>query len=86
VDERQIASRLIAYIEEELLDEDDDAAAIDAQTSLFESGRLDSMSLSSLILFIEDQVGVRIGPMDISYETFDTVERMVALIARKQDA
>ncbi len=76
------AQTIIDYLTEELLDGED----IDADTSLFRSQLLDSMGLTSLILFIEERFGIRVGPMDISYDNLDTVNLMLAFIERRRDA
>jgi acyl carrier protein len=73
--------RILTFIRQELLDED---AQVDVDTSLFRRQLLDSMSLTSLIAFLEDEFQVRIGAMEIVYENLDTVNSMVAFIERKR--
>ena len=75
------AVQIIEYIEEELLDDD---VEIKPETSLFKDRVLDSMSLTTLIRFIEDEFGVRVKAMDIVYENFDTVANMISFIERKK--
>lgn len=76
------ADIIIEYLCDELLD----GETIEADTSLFRSQLLDSLGLTSLILFLEQRFGVRVGPMDISYDNLDTVELMIDFIARKRHA
>jgi acyl carrier protein len=59
---------------------------IDADTSLFKDQLLDSMSLTSLMTFLEDEFAIRIGAMDVVFENLDTVNHMLAFIARKREA
>lgn len=67
--------RLIDYLQDERgLDE------IEADTPLFSSGLLDSFALAELILFIEDQAGLRIPASDVSFENLDSPERITTYI------
>ncbi len=63
-----------------------DARQLDADTSLFRDQLLDSMSLTALIAFLEETFAIRIRPMDIVFENLDTVNHMLAFIARKRSA
>jgi acyl carrier protein len=69
---------LARFIEDEL--------AVDAElgegTLLFSSGLIDSFSLVSLMSFIEEEGGVRIAPSDVKLENFDSIERILAYLAR----
>ncbi len=44
------------------------------------------MSLTSLMTFLEDEFAIRIGAMDVVFENLDTVNHMLAFIARKREA
>ena len=44
------------------------------------------MSLTSLITFLEDEFGIGSGAMDVVFENLDTVNHMLAFIARKKAA
>lgn len=72
--------QIIEFIHEELLD----GETVDADESLFRSQLLDSLSLTNLIVFLEETFGVKVGAMDISYDNLDTVDLMVAFIERKR--
>ena len=74
------SEQIIEYITEELLDGEE----VEADESLFRSQLLDSMSLTSLIVFLEETYGIKIGAMDISYDNLDTVELIVKFIDRKR--
>ena len=53
-------------------------------TSLFRDQLLDSMNLTSLIVFLEETFAIKVKPMDIVYENLDTVNHMLAYIERKK--
>lgn len=53
------------------------------RTALFTSGLLDSLQLLGLVAFIEDRFGVEVKPLDVSLETFDTLERIADYVARR---
>ncbi len=68
-------------IEEDLLE---DPIEIKEDTSLFKDQVLDSLSLSMLVAFIEDTFEVKVKPLDIVYENFDTLNNIKAFIERKK--
>jgi len=53
-------------------------------TSLFLNNLLDSMNLVALIAFIEETFGIKVKPMDIVYENFDTQNLILSYIERKK--
>jgi acyl carrier protein len=63
-----------------------DGEVIDLDTSLFRDQLLDSMNLTSLIVFLEETFAIKVKPMDIVYENLDTVNHMLAYIERKKAA
>jgi acyl carrier protein len=77
------AETILEFIREELLEGDEE---IDADTSLFRSQLLDSLSLTGLIVILEETYGIRIGAMDISYDNLDTVNLMVDFVEKKRAA
>ena len=74
--------QILEFIHEELLDGEE----VEAGESLFRSQILDSLSLTNLIVFLEETFGVKVGAMDISYDNLDNVDLMVAFIDRKRGA
>ena len=54
----------------------------DRNASLFLSGVLDSFSLVDLVTVIESEFGIRVDDADLRPETFDTISRVEAFIAR----
>jgi acyl carrier protein len=54
------------------------------EESLFESGLLDSFSLTDLVGELERQFGIKIPDSDLTPRKFDTVSRIEAYIAAKR--
>jgi acyl carrier protein len=79
------ADTILEFIRDEAVDAPP-GQTIDADTSLFKDQLLDSMSLTNLITFIEDEFGIKVGAMDVVFENLDTVNHMLAFIARKKAA
>jgi acyl carrier protein len=75
------ADIILEFIREEADLEPDE---VDADTSLFRNQLLDSMNLTALIAFLEETFDIKVKPMDIVYENLDTVNHMLAFIARKR--
>ena len=50
---------------------------------LVSTGLIDSFHLVELALYIEEQYGVRIEDSELSSDTFDTVDQLAALVARR---
>lgn len=57
---------------------------VDSNTSLFRDQLLDSMNLTALIAFLEETFSIKVKPMDIVYENLDTVNHMLAYVARRK--
>jgi acyl carrier protein len=75
------AETILEFIRDEAdLDEDE----VTADTSLFRDQLLDSMNLTALIAFLEEAFHIKVKPMDIVFENLDTVNHMLAFIARKR--
>lgn len=68
---------LITYLRDDLNIEED----LDGRTELFSSGLLDSVSMVSLITFIEGRTGAVVQPADVTLENFDTVDRIMLYVA-----
>jgi acyl carrier protein len=77
------AETILEFIRDDLLEEETE---VDADTSLFRDQLLDSMNLTNLIMFLEETFGIRIGAIDIAFENLDTVNHMLAFIAKKKSA
>lgn len=60
-----------------------DVSGLDDETPLFSSGLIDSFSLATLIMAIENKAGFRIAPLDVTLENLDTIGRMIRFVAAK---
>jgi acyl carrier protein len=49
-------------------------------TLLFSSGLIDSFSMVDLIMFIEVTAGVRVHPVDVTLDNFDSIDRILAFV------
>ena len=53
---------------------------IQDETSLFEGGVLDSINLTELITFLEEQWGISVSPSDVCLENFNTVSNLARFL------
>ena len=60
-----------------------DVADIDNDTPLFSSGLIDSFSLATLILAVEEKSGVRLDPLDVTLDNLDSIERILRFLSTK---
>jgi len=70
-------SLIRAFIEECLRIRDDQGGLTDSE-SLFLSGRLDSLGVTRLVIFLEENYGVDFGQQQFDVGEFDTVNDIVA--------
>jgi len=79
---------ILEYIKDEYLDEEDaEELDLDADTPLISSGIVDSFSMVSLKRFLEQKCEISIPEDEATPEAFDTVNSILALVARhKQGA
>jgi acyl carrier protein len=80
-DDRQIARTILDYITREYADALQ-GAPIDANTPLISSGLIDSISMVSLKMFLDQTYRVRIPDAEASAEAFDSVSAIVTLLRR----
>lgn len=59
--------------------------AIDAASGLMTGGILDSLSIVSLVEFLEEQYGVELQAHELDVEHLDRVEDIAALVRAKRD-
>jgi acyl carrier protein len=78
-DDQQIARTILDYITREYADALQ-GALIDANTPLISSGLIDSLSMVSLKVFLDNSYRVRISDAEASAEAFDSVSALVALL------
>jgi acyl carrier protein len=71
---------LVAFIRGDL-DVEDDVAE---DSLIFSTSVIDSFQMMTLIEYIEKQSGLRIPPKDVTLENLDSVTRILAYVARRQ--
>jgi acyl carrier protein len=81
----EIAYRLVAFIQENLVADDDDIK-VDETTPLLLSGLLDSLRTARLLNFIRREIGVPIPASKIDPENFQDVATIVAMIKELEPA
>jgi acyl carrier protein len=80
-DDRQLTLTILDYLRREYADA---LAGVDlaADTPLISSGLIDSLSMVSLKVFLEQTCHLRIPDSDASPEAFDSVTAIVAMLRR----
>jgi acyl carrier protein len=81
----EITKAVRDYIIREYLEEGDDRE-ITETTPLISGGIVDSFSMVSLLRFLEKKYAIHIPDEAATPEAFDSVERIVALVRRFQEA
>jgi acyl carrier protein/D-alanine--poly(phosphoribitol) ligase subunit 2 len=66
------------YVIKEYIDDDD--TTITYETPLISSGYVDSFSMVSLLVFLENKFKIKIPPSKATPEAFDSVNNIVALV------
>ncbi len=74
---------ILDFVRDELLDGQGDG--LDEHASLLDRGILDSMSLMTLITFIEERTGVRIPNDAVTAANFDTATDIERLVERLRE-
>jgi acyl carrier protein len=74
---------IIDYISQELV-RDPALLPVADETSLLESGILDSLSLLQLVVFLEGRFGVTVGDADLLPEHFETVNTICAYLRTRE--
>tara|TARA_R110002111_G_scaffold110136_1_gene169380 strand:- start:372 stop:620 length:249 start_codon:yes stop_codon:yes gene_type:complete len=62
----------------------DDQSALSEDDSLLERGIVDSTGMLEIIMFIEEDLGVKVEDEEMVPENLDSVNRIAAFVARKQ--
>lgn len=71
---------MIDYMQTEL---NPQQVVLTPETSLIETGLIDSLSLFKLILFVEETFMIQIQPEDITVENFETLNTLNTLVQNK---
>ena len=58
--------------------------SIDDETLLFSSGIMDSFSMVDLIMFIENEGGLKLSPTEVTLENLDSVARILHFVATRE--
>jgi 2-hydroxymuconate-semialdehyde hydrolase len=69
---------LIGYIKKEFVEDPDEE--IDENTPLMSSGLIDSLSIVSLVAFIDKKYGIKIPDEKGTVENFETVTKIIDII------
>jgi len=77
----QVRARIRGYILENLLFTDDPSQLPD-DASLLDRGIIDSTGVLEIVLFLEEQFGIKVKDSDMLPENFDTVDRMAQFVVR----
>ncbi|MGD0583216.1 MAG: acyl carrier protein [Bacteroidales bacterium] len=73
-----IKDLVLNYVKKEYLEDEDEDITYD--TPLISSGYVDSFSMVSLLVFLENKFKIKIPPEKATPEAFDTVNSIVTLI------
>jgi len=69
---------ILKYIIKEYIEDED--AEITYETPLISSGYVDSFSMVSLLVFLENKFEIKIPPSEATPEAFDNVNKIVELV------
>ncbi len=74
----EIKDIVLQYVIKEYIDDEDEKITYD--TPLISSGHVDSFSMVSLLVFLENKFKIKIPPSKATPEAFDSVNKIVALV------
>jgi len=81
--EATVRTQLRAFLNEAFLIDDD--FVFEDDTSLFDSGIVDSTGVLELVLFLEENFGVAIADDEIVPEYFDSIDRLCQFLKSRLD-
>ncbi|MCB1219130.1 MAG: acyl carrier protein [Planctomycetales bacterium] len=76
----ELREKIIQFIYDEYVD---DGTEVDDNTPLISSGLVDSFSMVSLKMYLEQEFEIEIDDDEASTEEFETVSRIQSLVNRK---
>ena len=76
--DKEMVADIIQFIREEYLE--DESVEISASTPLISSGIVDSFSMVSLKMYLEDKYDIRMSDDEASTDAFDTVTSICNLV------
>lgn len=74
----EMKEMILKYVIKEYVDDDD--VEITYETPLISSGYVDSFSMVSLLVFLENKFKIKIPPSKATPEAFDSVNNIVTLV------
>jgi acyl carrier protein len=78
MEKEEIKNLVINYIKKEYIDSEDEEIEFD--TPLISGGIVDSFSMVSLLVFLENKFKIKIPPSKATPEAFNTVNNIVGLV------
>jgi acyl carrier protein len=69
---------ILNYVKKEYMEDEDEEITYD--TPLISSGYVDSFSMVSLLVFLENKFKIKIPPEKATPEAFDSVNKIVTLV------
>jgi acyl carrier protein len=78
----EIEAIITRFINDELL-HGDGQVSLEPDASLISTGVLDSLALLRLLLFLEQQFGIKVNDGDVTPSNFETVNRIKTLVEAK---
>jgi acyl carrier protein len=78
MNQEEMKDLVLKYVIKEYIDEED--TEINYDTPLISSGYVDSFSMVSLLVFLENKFKIKIPPSKATPEAFDSVNRIIALV------
>ena len=80
-----LETEIRAFVVENFLFGQDDET-LTAQSSLVESGIIDSMGVAEIVAHIESRYGVTVGDDELVPDNLDSISRIASFVARKKQA
>ena len=77
----EMRDKIIEYIRDEYLDDED--MELTGETPLISSGIVDSFSMVSLKMYLEEEYSIKMTDEEASTEAFDSVGSILALVKKK---
>ena len=78
---QEMQDKIIEYITDEYIE--DEGVEITEDSPLISSGIVDSFSMVSLRMYLEEEYNIKMSDEEATTEAFDTVKSIVALVERK---
>jgi len=76
-----LKEKIIEYIREEYLE--DEGMELTGETQLISSGIVDSFSMVSLKMYLEEELGIKLTDDEASTEAFNTVDNILEMVKKK---